>query len=160
MKEFGIFLLYVVSVLGVVGGSPGFFVVTSMDFVLGVGILIGPVFLLRMLLGSDGRASISAVHGVAALLVHPAFSIRDPKYTESAEQFELLKLIHSGQGSVSSAASLAKALAEEAALILEVTRPIMYWAYPPSVVLMAWAVAFLFFLPSGKLGDYKERGSG
>ena len=87
-------------------------------------------------------------HLFLALIVHPGFSIWDKDWSDDANQLYLLETIHKGgDRTISNTEYLVLSLAERERSRLKHNRPIVYWLFPPSVVLLIGSVLCLIYLP-------------
>ncbi|RYZ79011.1 MAG: hypothetical protein EOP04_28555 [Proteobacteria bacterium] len=94
-------------------------------------------------------------HLVLAVVVHPAVQFKESYSNFFIEdQVKLLKRMHepgiSWWAHADYAETLARSLRADALFHLEVFSPVVYWAFPPSIVLLFWSLIFAFFFPKIK----------
>jgi hypothetical protein len=140
MKQNAIFLLYVFSIWG--SGSHCFFVISFAEmFTL---ILIGVIYCnvtWHCIANSNYQITIALLHFLVALLIHPAFEVKDHVYLSMYEQFEALKSLRHSQNwwtHFDASYALSQSLMEDSVRKLKISSPLAYWLFPPSVSLVIW----------------------
>lgn len=95
---------------------------------------------------------VAALHLFLAVFMHPEVSLTgETHYYESSQQFALLRKTNElGEdipGKIYAAEELATSLGDDALWQFKRLYPFLYWAYPPSLVLLFWGAVAYFFIP-------------
>lgn len=125
--------------------------------IFGITLFSGPLLLYFLLFKEYRHFAIAALHIFLAILIHPEFTVKEPLYWNTSEQFELLREIHASGHSwwvqADMAYDLARSLSANALLNYKTSTPFWYWVFPPSAVLAFWGVVFFFYFPKAAEGE-------
>jgi hypothetical protein len=153
-----IFVLYAVSLAAAFEAAHSFSVLGYGEMmILGVALFTGPVIVAFHVFKESERFGVAAAHVFLAIVFHPAVTFKDPLILDIAEQTQLLRRISDSKESwwvtAELAHDLARSLKDESALRLEISSPLLYWMFPPSLALAVWGVAWFFLLPRGRSSE-------
>lgn len=87
------------------------------------------------------------LHFILAAAVHPGFRMKE-EYVDAKVCFGALKGIFSAKTSLMDQADLAYKLScvvrEKVLQSIELSNPVLYWLYPPTIVLCIWGIFFVY----------------
>jgi hypothetical protein len=125
--------------------------------IYGFGFFAGPLLFAFFLAKTHERLVIAAAHIFLAVLIHREVKFKDPLILDRGEQFALLRATHDRDKSwwvqADMAYDLARSVKADATRRFKSLNPVIYWVYPPSVVLGLWGVLCFFFIPAKREGN-------
>lgn len=127
-----------------------------------------PLYIVVRFLGEirtvdKARVLVITAHILLAIIIYPGFYYevhqRSPEPQFIRQQYKLLKQIHNTKSDrwyviQDLSRDLAKSLEEETRFQLYFHSPYLYWLFPPSFVLIFWAI-IIFFLPGSLVNGQK-----